>query len=96
MPNALNGGYTWSKWSDGPTNVSRSVTLTGNLSLTAQYTAPGPTGDVDGNGHVDAVDVQLVINGALGLPVAYNTDMNNDNVTNAVDVQLVINAALAK
>jgi beta-lactam-binding protein with PASTA domain len=49
--------------------------------------------DVNSSGAVDAVDVQLVINGALsgGSP---DTDINLDALTNAVDVQLVINAAL--
>jgi len=56
--------------------------------------AKGPFGDIDGNGVVNAVDVQLVINGALGIPVPYNTDITGSGTTNAVDVQLVINAAL--
>jgi len=52
-------------------------------------------GDVDGNAAVDAVDVQLVINGALNLPVGtVNPDLNCDTAIDAVDVQLVINAAL--
>jgi hypothetical protein len=51
--------------------------------------------DVDDNGVVDAVDIQLVINAALGLPVDVDTDINGDTETDAVDVQLVINAALA-
>jgi hypothetical protein len=50
--------------------------------------------DINNDGTVDAVDIQLVINAALGLSVAQNTDINGDNTTDAVDVQLVINAAL--
>jgi len=50
--------------------------------------------DIDANGAVNAVDVQLVINGALSLETDFDTDVNRDGVTNAVDVQLVINAAL--
>lgn len=52
--------------------------------------------DVNGDGSVDAVDVQLVINAALGLPIdsTYRPDLNGDGEVNAVDVQLVINAAL--
>ena len=50
--------------------------------------------DVNGDGAVDAVDVQLVINGALGLPIAHESDVNGDGSTNALDVQLVINAVL--
>jgi hypothetical protein len=51
--------------------------------------------DIDGNGAVDAVDVQLGINGALGISIgSFNADVNNDGDVNAVDVQVVINAAL--
>ncbi len=50
--------------------------------------------DINDDGIVNAVDVQLVINAALGLDSEYDTDVNNDGVTNASDVQLVINAAL--
>jgi len=51
-------------------------------------------GDIDSSGAVDTVDVQLVINGALGLPVPGLTNINYDDATNAVDIQLVINAVL--
>lgn len=49
--------------------------------------------DINQDGFVDAVDVQLVINGALigGVPLA---DVNQDGAVDAVDVQLVINRAL--
>jgi hypothetical protein len=53
-----------------------------------------PFGDIDKNGHVDAVDVQLVINAALGLTVPCDCDVNKDGPVDAVDVQLVINCAL--
>jgi hypothetical protein len=55
-------------------------------------------GDVDGNGVVDATDVQLVINAALGKSIAANTDIDYDpdRATTALDVQLVINAASAR
>ncbi|MBI4556496.1 MAG: hypothetical protein HY706_02845 [Candidatus Hydrogenedentes bacterium] len=52
-------------------------------------------GDIDADGGVDAVDVQLVINAALGLDIgALDADVNQDAQVDAVDVQLVINAAL--
>ena len=52
-------------------------------------------GDVDYSGATDAVDVQVVINAALGLEVlVQHTDLDYDEITNAVDVQLVINAVL--
>ncbi|HOF41757.1 MAG TPA: dockerin type I domain-containing protein, partial [Candidatus Hydrogenedentes bacterium] len=51
-------------------------------------------GDVDGNGKVNAVDVQLVINAVLDLIKLPTADINRNGAINAVDVQLVINAAL--
>jgi len=53
-------------------------------------------GDVNGDGAANAVDVQIVINAALGLAVPSSTrpDINADGAVDAVDVQLVINAAL--
>jgi hypothetical protein len=51
-------------------------------------------GDVDQSDTVDAVDVQILINAALGLNTADNSDISYDNSVDAVDVQLVINAAL--
>jgi len=51
-------------------------------------------GDVNGDGDVNALDVQLVINEALGIDTGYDCDLNGDGSVNALDVQLVINAAL--
>ncbi len=53
-----------------------------------------PPGDVNNDETVNAVDVQLVINDALGLSVGWDCDINDDDTVNAIDVQLVINAAL--
>ena len=51
--------------------------------------------DVTASGEVNAVDVQFVINAALGLDTGnLVTDVNGDGEANAIDVQLVINAAL--
>ena len=51
--------------------------------------------DINRDGLLNASDVQLVINGALGIDMAgRKADVNNDNAINATDVQLVINAAL--
>jgi hypothetical protein len=52
-------------------------------------------GDVNGDTSVTAVDVQLVINGALGIDIApLNADVDLTGSTDAVDVQLIVNAAL--
>ena len=50
--------------------------------------------DVDGNGFVNAIDVQLVINAALGSDGSCDCDVDGNGFVNALDVQLVINAAL--
>jgi outer membrane protein assembly factor BamB len=57
---------------------------------------PRIPGDVNGDGVVNALDVQLVINAALGLPVnpGFRADINGDGRVDAVDVQFVINVAL--
>ncbi len=52
-------------------------------------------GDANFDGVVEAVDVQLVVNAALGIDIGdYDADTNNDHVIDAIDVQLVINATL--
>ncbi len=50
--------------------------------------------DVDFSNIIDAVDIQLTINGALGIPVEFESDIDTNDMVDAVDVQLVINAAL--
>jgi len=50
--------------------------------------------DVSHSGVVDAVDVQLVINAALGFALPYDCDLDNSGQVDAVDVQLVVNGAL--
>jgi predicted outer membrane repeat protein len=51
--------------------------------------------DADGDGVTNAVDVQLVINAALGVaPPGTDADVSGDGKVDAVDVQIVINAAL--
>ena len=62
----------------------------------ASSSAPGAlvAGDVNDSGEVNALDVQLVINAALGLSVQYDCDIDISSGVDAVDVQLVINAAL--
>ena len=57
--------------------------------------------DINSDGVVDALDVQLVINAALGRALpdgidAEDADVTGDGMTNATDVQRVINAALGR
>lgn len=67
----------------------------GGLVFTAMNDAlPVPAGDLDNSGDANAIDVQLVINQALGLETGFDCDVNADGDVNAVDIQMVINAAL--
>ncbi|MFO7775390.1 MAG: dockerin type I domain-containing protein [Candidatus Hydrogenedentota bacterium] len=52
--------------------------------------------DVNDDGQVDSLDIQIIINDLLGLEIdpTYNTDVNGDGVTDAVDLQFVINHVL--
>jgi len=56
--------------------------------------AASVVGDVNSSGSVDAVDVQLVINEALGIETGYPCDINADGDADALDLQLAIGAAL--
>jgi exo-beta-1,3-glucanase (GH17 family) len=51
--------------------------------------------DINGDGTTNVLDVQLIINEALGLASPVN-DLNGDVVVNVVDVQLAVNAALGR
>ena len=54
---------------------------------------PVPT-DVNRSGKVDSVDLQLVVNAALGKQIAYNADVDRSGTVDAVDVQLEVLAVL--
>ena len=65
----------------------------GTVTFSVTYVSAAPV-DVDLNGTVDAVDIQLVINDVLGLDTDWDCDTNCDGSVDAVDIQIVINAAL--
>ncbi|MCP4644116.1 MAG: DUF5011 domain-containing protein, partial [bacterium] len=50
--------------------------------------------DVNSDGYVNALDIQILINTVLGMPLGYDCDVNDDGYVNALDMQIVINAAL--
>ena len=57
----------------------------------------GRLGDINKDDSINAIDVQLVINGALGQDLGTaSPDSNRDGQTDAVDVQVVVNAALSE
>lgn len=79
---------------DGLPGVARvgSGSTTLNFVLDPEPSVPG---DVDGNGVVNALDIQLVVNKVLGADIGdRNADINGDSLVNALDVQLVVNAVL--
>ena len=79
--------------------ASSGLTLTGIGASQAvmSFVVGALTEDIDHSGIVDAVDIQLVINAALGLGIGgRNADVNGDLTVDAVDVQRVINAGLGK
>lgn len=52
--------------------------------------------DVNGDGQVNALDVQLVINAVLGKSVPHDADVNGDGKVDALDLQQVIIVALSR
>lgn len=50
--------------------------------------------DINNDGIMDAVDVQIVINALLGFPVSYNCDLDGSGLT-STDLQKLINVLLA-
>ena len=52
------------------------------------------TSDINADGAINAVDVQLIINGALVLPLVGNADVDRNGEVDATDVQTVILIAL--
>ncbi len=75
---------------DGLSNFEEFLRDTDPLSLNMEHTA-----DINLDGIINSVDVQLVINAALGIDIGgMNGDVDRNGAINATDVQLVINTAL--
>ena len=71
---------------------------TGNLSFTATWSDKFEPGDVNGDGIVSAIDVNLCVQYILtGSAPGFNTNaakMNDDDIVDDADVQLIINKIL--
>lgn len=65
---------------------------TSNFTLSPIF-VPDPE-DIDGDGSINSIDIQFVINLVLGLTNLYDGDVNNDGSVNASDIQTVINRVL--
>jgi hypothetical protein len=81
----------------GPNAGANTVTATSG-SLTGSPITFSATGivsyDLNGDGVVNILDVQLAVNQALGITPCTSGDVNSDGVCNVIDVQLVISAAI--
>jgi hypothetical protein len=90
-------GWEFDRWEGDASGADNPLHLTMDTdkTVTAVFVTLGFE-DVDGNGVVNAVDLQLVINKVLGLDIGpYDADVNADGEVNALDVQFTINAILA-
>jgi hypothetical protein len=75
---------------------------TGRISVTTPAgTATSPSFftvnrcDINGDGSINVLDIQLIINSILGIPGApSHCDINADGSTNVLDLQLLINVVL--
>jgi len=77
-------------------SITVTVTSTSNASETAQATVSigqGSPCDVNQDGAVNVLDVQAMVDEALGSS-APNNDLTGDGVVNVVDIQIDINGAL--
>jgi len=66
---------------------SNEVSTTVTYSKTSKF-------DLNGDGAVDVLDLQLLTNVILGAPCAGTCDLNGDGVVNVLDLQLMTNAIL--
>lgn len=62
--------------------------------MTALFTASIPSGDINGDGMVNAIDIVAAINHLLGLQTWIEADINKDGLINALDVVFIINLVL--
>ncbi|MBN2309401.1 MAG: carboxypeptidase regulatory-like domain-containing protein [Candidatus Hydrogenedentes bacterium] len=93
----LPGTYTLTFTADGhyPATVEDVVVVDGAATRLDVALTPLPySADVDGDGDVDSVDIQYIVNAALGLTVPYDCDLNENGAVDAVDVQLALFADL--
>jgi hypothetical protein len=90
-----NPPLTFIGWSGGATGATNPLQMSMNapLAITANFDIPGATCTMTGDATASVVDVQFIVNEALGI-VPANNDLNNDGVVNIADIQKVLNAAL--
>jgi Zn-dependent metalloprotease len=80
---------------EGPSFMSEIVTI--REESEASTPALEMRSDVNGDGKVNVVDVQLVVNAVLGRDIgSYNANVNGDDKINASDVQFAVRFALSR
>lgn len=99
MPGAFKIVHNTASTSTGSDLVAAiDLRLTALPNLASGIIAPGgDPADVNLDGSVNAIDIQLVINRVLGTPIPpfdARADIDNSGTANSVDIQLVINAVL--
>lgn len=68
--------------------------ITVTTDTTTRNDIPLSDGDVNLDGRVDAVDIQLVVNAILGYDIPYDADVDGGGGVTATDLQSVINVVL--
>lgn len=101
FPSLIEGNYTVTASAESyisesvPRLLEAGIPVDATLVLESPENMEDTATDVDGDGSVDSIDIQLVINAVLGLPVNVPTaDVSQDGPTDAVDIQTVINWVL--
>jgi hypothetical protein len=98
MSTAYFSGNPVAAWGEvNPGNMRQVYVKTWNGSVWTALGASGtppPTCDLNGDGTVNVVDVQIAINQTLGYSTCTNADLQQNGTCTVVDVQRVINAAL--
>jgi hypothetical protein len=85
-------GWNWTAANVGSQN---NVGVNPQFAITPRNVQTGtPTCDLNGDGKVDVLDVQISISGSLGTSSCSNGDLDGSGTCNVVDTQRVINAAL--
>lgn len=90
-----NAGYEFLKWSDGVTDNPRTITVTQDQSLTAQFVESTITSDMSGDivvdGKVDTQDLNALMEAYLSGANATNiTDLDGDKVLSITDITQLI------
>ena len=88
-----NAGYEFLKWSDGVTDNPRTITVTADVQLTAQFKEIKGTlaGDVNGDGKVDNLDLDILVNAYLeNATVTEVTDIDGDGKLTIADITKLI------